>query len=633
MKKSSILIVFLLSFAACKNQTQPDTGSKWGEIINPSAESVVSSLVEGWQTDRWADATCFYSNQAQEGSKSLVISSELPASGRWFSRINVKPWTKYQFTGWIKTENLQSSEGKGAGFSISGFGIEQKSFIGDNEWTEVLYEFYSGNDDSGMLECLFGIEGKSSGKVWFDNMSLEEISVDRLDAAITVDVSQKGVEMEKYIYGQFIEHLGKCIYGGIWAEMIDDRKFWFPVGDKESPWEIEGYKSLVKMDMTSSYVGEHTPLIQTDVSASASIIQKGLGLRKDIGYSGHIVLKSLGDIESVDITIRWGEKESESQKIHIGNPGTTYTSYDFHFIPGIDCMNASIEIEPVGLGKIWVGTLSLMPDDNINGFRADVLQLLKELDSPVYRWPGGNFVSGYNWRDGIGDRDKRPPRKNPAWTGVEFNDVGIHEFIDFCKLLGTEPYIAVNAGLGNAEEARAQVEYSNGSTDTPMGRLRMKNGSKEPWDVKWWSIGNEMYGGWQLGFMSTEEFVIKHNEFADAMQSVDKDIKLIAVGDVGKWDEMILANCSDNMDMISEHFYRQDWHGGGIMTHVKQIPDAIRSKAEAHRKYRDEIPGLRDKNITICLDEWNYWYGPHIYGELGYQVLYARWTGYCSRYK
>ena len=96
-----------------------------------------------------------------------------------------------------------------------------------------------------------------------------------------------------------------------------------------------------------------------------------------------------------------------------------------------------------------------------------------------------------------------------------------------------------------------------------------------------------------------------------------QDIKLIAVGNVGRWDEMIMANCSDNMDLISEHFYRQDWHGGGLITHVKQIPEAIRSKADAHRKYREEIPGLAEKDIRICLDEYNYWYGPHIYGELG----------------
>ncbi|HCC71139.1 MAG TPA: alpha-L-arabinofuranosidase, partial [Bacteroidales bacterium] len=151
----------------------------------------------------------------------------------------------------------------------------------------------------------------------------------------------------------------------------------------------------------------------------------------------------------------------------------------------------------------------------------------------------------------------------------------------------------------------------------PMGRLRAVNGDNEPWNVKWWSVGNEMYGSWQLGHMSTEEFVEKHNSFADAMRSVDPFISLVAVGEVGVWDEMILANCADNMDLISEHFYRQDWHGGGLMTHVLQIPRAIKGKAEAHRKYRDEITGLEEKNIKICMDEYNYWYGPHIYGELG----------------
>jgi alpha-N-arabinofuranosidase len=258
-----------------------------------------------------------------------------------------------------------------------------------------------------------------------------------------------------------------------------------------------------------------------------------------------------------------------------------------------------------------------MPEDNVDGFRQDVLGLLKELKSPVYRWPGGNFVSGYDWKDGIGDPDKRPPRKNPAWRGVEANDVGIHEFMRFCELLDTEPFIAVNAGLGGMEEARQEVEYCNGSAETPMGKWRAENGHPEPWKVPWWSIGNEMYGGWQLGHMSTEEFVKKNNRFADAMRSVDADIKLIAVGDVGPWDEMIMANCSDHMDLISEHFYRQDWHGGGLMTHIRQIPDAIRHKAEAHRKYRKEIPALDGKDIRIALDEWNYWYGPHIYGELG----------------
>ena len=128
-----------------------------------------------------------------------------------------------------------------------------------------------------------------------------------------------------------------------------------------------------------------------------------------------------------------------------------------------------------------------------------------------YRWPGGNFVSGYNWRDGIGDVDKRPPRKNPAWQGVEANDVGIHEFMGLCELIKAEPYIAVNAGLGNSKEAMAEVQYTNGFESTPMGKLRSANGHEKPWKVKFWSIGNEMYGSWQLGHTSTQQYVRRHN--------------------------------------------------------------------------------------------------------------------------
>jgi alpha-N-arabinofuranosidase len=122
--------------------------------------------------------------------------------------------------------------------------------------------------------------------------------------------------------------------------------------------------------------------------------------------------------------------------------------------------------------------------------------------------------------------------------------------------------------------------------------------------------------------MATDEFVRKNNEFSDMMRSVDPSIKLIAVGELGDWDKMILSNCADKMDYISEHFYKQDYHGGGLMTHVKQIPDAIREKAVAHREYRQTIPSLSGKDIKICMDEWNYWYGPHIYGELGTRYFF-----------
>ena len=141
-------------------------------------------------------------------------------------------------------------------------------------------------------------------------------------------------------------------------------------------------------------------------------------------------------------------------------------------------------------------------DDALGGFRRDTIILLRELSPSILRWPGGNFVSGYDWRDGVGDRDRRPPRKNPTWAGVVSNDMGVHEFLQLCRLLAAEPLIVVNAGLGSPESAAALVAYvtrplgltwSNGTEESLLEepRRRAKNGQRLPWKVKWWGVGNE----------------------------------------------------------------------------------------------------------------------------------------------
>jgi alpha-L-arabinofuranosidase len=608
---NKLLIALLLFYTCSRNYSQ----TLQGIIPNPSAEETSLAIVKDWITDNWTrDVTAMYDYISHAGKKSLMLFSDKPADGRWYTKVQLKPWSKYHFTGWVKTENIVASEGKGSGFRFDAFSIDYPGLTGTNGWTKIEFDFETGNDDSSVLSCLLNVNGPAMGRAWFDDMSLKLISSEKIKPSVKINLADKKEQMSGYIYGQFIEHLGRCIYGGIWAEMLVDRKFWYMPGDRESPWKINGNKDLFFIDSDAPFTGDKAPVLAAGNDGVVSIQQSDLGLKPDLDYIGSIILKATPGIDRVCITLRWADK---SDSVIIPNLTANYETYPIIFHSGELTHNASLEIKPSGNGKVWVGTVSLMPSDNIEGFRTDVIKLLKELNAPVYRWPGGNFVSGYNWKDGIGDRDKRPPRKNPAWQGVENNDVGIHEFMTFCKLINAEPYIAVNAGLGDSEQARQEVEYCNGSADTPMGKLRAENGCSEPWKVKWWSIGNEMYGDWQLGHMSTEDFVKKHKGFAEAMRAVDPEIKLIAVGDVGEWDSIMLSNCSDAMDLISEHFYKQDWHGGGLMTHVKQIPDAIREKAEAHRRYRKEIPALKGKDIRICMDEWNYWYGPHIYGELG----------------
>ncbi|MCU0958715.1 MAG: hypothetical protein MUF48_01300 [Pirellulaceae bacterium] len=442
--------------------------------------------------------------------------------------------------------------------------------------------------------------------------------------ALTIDADRRGQPVSPFIYGQFIEHLGRCIYGGIWAEMLEDRKFYFPItptyapygadgaGDRvfpvveASPWEIIGADDSVTMDRMAPFVGEHSP----HIAAGSGIRQHDLAMVKGQKYEGYLWVKTTAPGSStVQVTLR-GAPETWQFDVS----GTAYAKHTFHFVADESTDRATLEIK-TDKQPCWIGTVSLMPANHQAGMRADTLELLKQLDAPVYRWPGGNFVSGYDWKDGVGDRDRRPPRKNPAWTGVEHNDFGLDEFMAFCRILQTEPYIAVNSGLGGVTSAVEQLQYATGAADTPMGAWRAKNGHAEPYTVRWWGIGNEMYGNWQLGHMSLEEYVQKHNEFATAMRAENPAIQLVAVGDAGPWSEGMMQHCAEHMDLISEHFYRGD--RPELASHVAQMAEAVRHKADAHRDYRQRFESLRGKDIRIALDEWNYWYGPHVFGELG----------------
>ena len=448
--------------------------------------------------------------------------------------------------------------------------------------------------------------------------------------AVTIDAGKTGEPISKFIYGQFIEHLGRCIYGGIWAEMLEDRKLYFPItpdydpyrGTRAvpkgspyaivgaSPWQITGSPDSVTMVKEDSFVGEHTPLIQP----GGGIRQLDLGLVKGKQYTGYIWIKPQRRNATVTVSLLWGDGPQAQQSSQLRAASSAYSKHPFEFTAGADTVKGTLEVK-VSEGPCFVGTVSLMPADNIQGMRVDTLELLRQLNAPMYRWPGGNFVSGYDWRDGIGDRDRRPPRKNPAWTGVEHNDFGFHEFIRFCWLLEAEPLVTVNTGFGDAYSAAAQVEYANGSTDTFMGALRAKNGDPEPFKVRYWAIGNEMWGRWQLGYMSMEHYVLKHNWVVDKMREVDPEIVPIASGNAGSWSEGLLRNCSDHIDLIAEHFYCQE--KPDLLEHTAQIADNIKRKVEFHHQLRGKLDTLKGKDIRIAMTEWNYWYGPHPFGELG----------------
>jgi alpha-N-arabinofuranosidase len=459
------------------------------------------------------------------------------------------------------------------------------------------------------------------------------------EATVKIDPQKTGAPISQYLYGQFIEHLGHSVNGGLWAEMVVDRKFFFPVTDdynpwgtaeetyfksgpfkylNASPWKVVGPRGTVSMDTNNPFVGQQSPVVHLPGDGTAAgISEGGLGVVKRKKYTGHIVLA--GDESALPIEVRLLLDDGTVLSQSIKKITSQFQSYPFRFTAPAFSTNVQLEIVSQGKGAFRIGTLSLMPADNIKGWRSDVVALLRKLDSPLYRWPGGNFVSGYDWKVGVGpDRDQRAPMKNPAWWGIEPNDVGIDEFMTLMELIHAEPYVALNTGLGTLDEALAELQYFNGSVDTPMGKWRGQNGHPQPYGVKFWAVGNEMWGSWQLGHMPVDRFVKTNNIFADAIWKADPGAQLVAVGNVSDnstWSSNMLANCADHMNFISEHIYCKE--KTNVVAHAKQLADEIRRVADAHRKYRQEIPGLAGKNIRIALDEWNYWHGSYLYGELG----------------
>ncbi len=592
-------------------------------VGNPSFEETDGERPAGWRSRSWQRRGAQFSvvQNGHMGSRCVEISSEEGADASWVAVVPIRPFSRYRLSGWIRTENVDAGSGKGALVNVHGFEPWQTPAItGTQDWTKVEVEFDSGANDAVEVTCLFGGWGRSTGKAWYDDVELEWLSGRKPGRpSVTVDARETLAPLSELVYGQFIEHLGRCIYQGIWAEMLEDRKFFYAVGTEESPWRTIGDQVRVRMEKDRPFVGEHTPRITLVGGRPAGILQEALALVEGKEYTGRVILAGSPGAAPVRVSLIWGEGPGERQTLEIEDLEGAYKAYPFVFKAGGTTENGSLEISSEGGGWFKVGTVSIMPADNVQGFRPEVLTRLKELESPIYRWPGGNFVSGYDWKDGIGDTDRRPPRKNPAWSGVEHNDVGIHEFLALMELLESEPYITVNSGLGDVRMAVEEVEYANGAADSPMGRLRAANGHPDPWGVEYWSIGNEMYGGWQLGHMPLADYVRKHTQFAVAMKVVDPSIKIVAVGAVGDWSRTMLAEASHHMDYISEHFYCGE--KPGLLSHVNQIPSEIRRIAEAHREYRKTIPALKGYEVPIALDEWNYWYGPYIYGELGTQYF------------
>jgi alpha-N-arabinofuranosidase len=244
--------------------------------------------------------------------------------------------------------------------------------------------------------------------------------------AATIDVTKTSAPVSPYLYGQFIEHIADTVNRSVWAEMIDDRKFYFPIdsktpapaasrGRQPNPWRPIGPDESVVMDHEHAYTGEHSPLVMLDVTAPHGIVQAGVVLKKGRAYSGRVVLAG-DDGAHVTVSLVWGSGANDRQTVPIKRLKSDYSKFPLSFTAGETVTNGRIEIAGMGKGVFRIGAVSLMPADNNRGFRVDTIALLKAQHSGMYRWPGGNFLSAHEWRDAIGDMDKRPPKWDPVWN-------------------------------------------------------------------------------------------------------------------------------------------------------------------------------------------------------------------------
>ena len=449
-----------------------------------------------------------------------------------------------------------------------------------------------------------------------------------LEGEIKISTSEKLGSIDRNIYGLFTE---MCFYefnGGMWAEMLDGRKFSDNDGEDArygviKPWLAIGRndKTYFMHDNTTYYCGNQSQRIVSEDAANArtGISQGKLFLEEGKAYQVRLNLMQKDIAGKVTVALE-GEKGIYAEQV-VTIPAGDWRRFGFTLKPAQSDENGKFTITFSGSGTLWVGTASLMPEGNVSGFRTNVVEALKALNAPNIRWPGGNMVSEYRWTDAIGDRDKRTPRLiRGLWDPY---DVGIDEFIELCRLLNTEPYIAINAGDGTVEEAVALVEYCNGGTDTKYGKMRAENGHRQPYNIKLWGIGNEMFGNWQNGHVDEETYARRHVAMAKAILAVDKDIKIVATGarhwKYPRWNQTLLKIAGEYFDYLALHSYAKKYRRHmqkddlkdpkfrkEFYWYIVSSPYGVEEQIYGtDKEIRAILPGRPD--IKVAFDEWNCW--------------------------
>ena len=485
-----------------------------------------------------------------------------------------------------------------------------------------------------------------------------------VDATILVDSSDRLNPISELLYGHFAEFMFENIKQGLWAELLVNRGFentapppaaahyWerYPDTRNHSDGFLMGGEVLGVSEQGYPPAIKNRAQVVTNLlpwQSGHGIYQSGIPVRSGVTYVGSIWLRATGASRTpagpriggnFEGRLRISLEEDRSggnvyASTEIVGISGDWTKFDFELPTGASDPRARFVLTVVGTGAIWIDQVSLMPGDAKAGLRPDVMDKIRTLRPAFMRWPGGNVAQDYHWQWGIGPRDERPLWVNMSWDDdPEPADFGTLEYLEFCRRVGAEPNIVVNVeGRGatvvealalraagkdirtssraaTAEEAAAWVEYVNGPADSPFGKLRARDGHPEPFGVKYWEIGNEIWGDWVRGHSDAATYASNARRYIRVMKEVDPDIRFIAVGDEDlEWNRIVLEAVGDQIDMLAIHHYRpkpDDPQSFGALMARPLWYERL------YGQIRDQIRRIvPDRDVGVALNEWNTTFG------------------------
>lgn len=432
-----------------------------------------------------------------------------------------------------------------------------------------------------------------------------------------------------YLFGSNLEHTRSCLYTGLSAQMVRNRKFagkptacegcameWFPLGKRavfalDEPYTRHGEGYHMKRNTECNSVSIFNPF----QGETAGLGQHGIAISQGQPYVFGMVVKTQNPVEfAVSLTDRAG-KEVYCRTTFTGE-GADWTRFEVELTPQAADPDADLRICWEEAGHVCVGAISLLPKDHFHGMRRDVVEAMKELGIKVLRWPGGNFAGEFNWMDGLLPVDMRAPFQSylgletqPHTMGYDYSEINTDDFIALCREIGAEPFITINPCWNTPEENAAWVEYCNGDASTPYGKLRAQRGHQEPYNVQLWSLGNEFGYGHMEGDNTPSGYCQIALENGKKMLEASPNLSLCSSGPYPnkEWAELSAKPLAGISQMISQHYYGYAPHYTSLATVEEEYNRCLASVS----RMRDLLHQSRqwlEPSTRISMDEWNVWY-------------------------